>query len=191
MSGLVYTDYFIIFLVILLLFFYIKSIYAEVEYKKSSTDGELYLVRKNSNSQDAADYLADIANRLETIVKNYVAKYPDDKEAKLLFENFNKKNISESSPHSGYTSYSINKGERIVLCIRQTDDSFVDKNLVMYVGIHELAHLGNETVGHDENFWALMKYLLDEAVDIGLYKVVDYSKDPQPYCGITVSHSIV
>jgi predicted metal-dependent hydrolase len=186
-----FTDFFIIFIVIIILFFYIKGIYAEVEYKKSTEDGELYLVRKIKNSQEAANYLSDIANRLENVVKHYVSKYPDNKESKLLFENFNKKNCSESSFQSGYTSYSVNKGERIVLCIRQKDDTFVDKNVVMYVGIHELAHLGTISIGHESEFWNLMKKLLEEAVLIGEYKVVDYSKNPTPYCGITISHSVI
>ena len=173
------------------MFFYIKNFYAEVEYKKSSTDGEMYLVRKVSDSQEAANYLSDIADRLEKIVKHYVAKHPDSKEAKFLFENFNKKNISESSPHSGYTSYSVNKGERIVLCIRQKDDTFVDKNVIMYVGVHELAHLGTESIGHEPEFWDFFKELLEDAVSIGLYTKVDYSKNPIPYCGMKISHSII
>lgn len=189
-SNISFTDYFIIFIVVILLFFYIKGIYAEVEYKKAD-DGQLYLVRKISNSQQAADYLADIGNRLENIVKHYLAKYPDSEDAKLLFENFNKHAISEGTSTSGYTSYSVNKGERIVLCIRQDDDTFVDKNVTMYVGIHELAHLACSELNHTDLFWQIMKKLLKEAVEIGEYKVVDYAKNPVKYCGITISHSII
>ena len=162
-----------------------------MEYKKSAKDGQMYLVRKVGNSQDAAEYLADIANRLESLIKQYVAKYPQSEESKRLFENFDKHNISEGSVESGYTSYSVNKGERIVLCIRQKDDSFVDKNIVMYVAIHELAHLGLKSIGHGPEFWDFFKKLLLEAVEFGLYTKVDYSTNPQPYCGIKITHSVI
>lgn len=189
---LTFVDYFMIFFVIVILFFYIKGIYAEVEYKKSSQDGQQYLVRKMSNSQEAANYLADIASKLESLTTHYLAKYPDKPEAKRLFENFNKKNISESSPDSGYTSYSVNKGERIVLCIRQKDtNAFVDKNVIMYVAIHELAHLGTESIGHEPEFWTFFKDILNEAVEQGLYNKVDYSKENKDYCGIKITHSVI
>lgn len=185
-----FNDYFVIFFVVILLFFYLKNMYAEVEYKKSK-DGHTYLVRRVGNSQEAAEYLADIADRLEKIIKHYVAKHPDSKEGKRLYENFNKNNISEGSVESGYTSYSVNKGERIVLCIRQKDNSFVDKNIVMYVAIHELAHLGDGNVGHNESFWNFFRKLLLEAVEIGMYTKTDYSSNPQPYCGIQITHSVI
>lgn len=188
-----FIDFFVIFTVILILFFYIKNYYAEVTYVKSTIDGREYLVRKLADSQQAADMLAGIGNDLQKLVKHLAAKYPDKEEMKRLYENFNPNNISEGSSQSGYTSYSVNKGERIILCIRQKDsqDSFVDKNVVMYVAIHELSHLATKSIGHDQNFWDNFKFILQEAVDIGIYTKVDYSQHPAPYCGIKVTNSVI
>jgi hypothetical protein len=188
-----FLDFFIIFVIIIILFFYIKSYYAEVIYVKSKIDGRNYLVRKLPDRQAAADYLASVNADLQKLVKHVTAKYPDEPRIKRLFENFNPDNISEGSPSSGYTSYSVNKGERIVLCIRQKDaeDSFVDRNVLSYVYFHELNHLATLSVGHDQEFWDNFKFLLNEAMSLGLYKKVDFANNPQPYCGISITSSIV
>ena len=188
-----FLDIFIIVVIIIILVFYIKSHYAEVAYVKSNVDGRKYLVRRLHDRQEAADRIASINKDLQTLVKHLGAKYPDKPEVKMLFRNFNPNNVSEGSAQSGYTSYSVNKGERIILCIRQKDnkDTFADRNVVMYVAIHELAHLATKSIGHDKDFWDNFKFMLQEAIDIGIYTRVDYSVKPAPYCGITVTSSIL
>jgi predicted metal-dependent hydrolase len=190
---LTFLDFFIMFIVVVILFLYIKNYYAEVTYVKSTTDGRNYLVRKLPDRQQAADMLASINKDLHKLVKHLAAKYPDKDTVKRLFENFNPNNISEGSAQSGYTSYSVNKGERIILCIRQKDsqDTFVDKNVVMYVAIHELAHLATESIGHDQSFWNNFKFIIKEAIDIGIYKKVDFVNKPTAYCGIKITSSVI
>ena len=190
---LTFLDCFIMFIGIIMLFFYIKSYYGEVEFVKSKKDSQYYLVRKLPDKQQAADLISSLADDLDKLVKHMVAKYPDNPDVKRLYKNFNKNNISEGSPDSGYTSYSVNKGEKIVLCVRQKDEkqSFVERNVLMYVSVHELAHLMTEDIGHTPTFWSNFKFLLTEAVEIKLYKKVDYSKQPAPFCGIKVSSSVI
>jgi hypothetical protein len=188
-----FLDFFIIFIIVITLFFYIKNYYAEVIYVKSNVDGRNYLVRKLPDRQKAADYLASVNADLQKLTKHVTAKYPDKPCVKRLFENFNPNNISEGSAESGYTSYSVNKGERMILCIRQKDaeDSFVDPNVIRYVSIHEISHLATSSIGHDQEFWDNFKFMLTEAMSIGLYKKVDFASSPTPYCGIHITSSIV
>lgn len=188
-----FLDFFIIFVIITILFMYIKNYYAEVTYIKSKIDNRNYLVRKLPDSQQAADLLAQINIDLQKLVKHLMATYPSDNNIVRLYKNFNPDNISEGSPYSGYTSYSVNKGERIILCIRQNDEkgTFVDKNVAMYVSTHELAHLATESIGHEPEFWTNFKFILQEAVNIGIYTKVDFAKDPQPFCGIKVTSSVI
>jgi len=188
-----FLDFFIIFIIVIILFFYIKNYYAEVIYVKSNVDGRNYLVRKLPDRQKAADYLASVNADLQKLTKHVTAKYPDKPCVKRLFENFNPNNISEGSAESGYTSYSVNKGERMILCIRQKDaeDSFVDPNVIRYVAFHEISHLATSSIGHDQEFWDNFKFMLTEAISIGLYKKVDFASSPHAYCGIRITSSIV
>jgi hypothetical protein len=189
---LTFLDIFIIFVVIIIIFLYIKRYYGEVAYVRSNIDNKKYLVRKLPDSQEAADLLAKINIDLSKLVKFLMANYPDDPRVKLLYQNYNPDNISEGTPEHGYTSYSINKGEKLILCIRQKDtDELVDKNTILYVAIHELGHLMTDEIGHTPKFWENFKWILNQAVDQGIYKKVDYKKSPKPYCGIKLTSSVI
>ncbi len=176
---------------VLILFMYVRRYYSEVEYMTSTVDGKDYLVRKLPDSQEAANKLANLGKRLQYLINHMMATFPDNSDVIRLYQRYNPEAISEGGMENGYTSYSVNKGERIVMCIRQTDGTFVDDNVVLYVAIHELAHIMTIEVGHTDTFWANFKFLLREAINIALYERVDYKKKPNPYCGIQISSSII
>ena len=46
-----------------------------------------------------------------------------------------------------------------------------------------MAHVMTDEVGHTPKFWDNMKYLLEQAHELGFYTPEDYSKNPQMYCG--------
>jgi predicted metal-dependent hydrolase len=187
-----FLDYFIIFVLIIIVVFYIKKYYGEVEYVKSSVNGETYLVRKLPNKHKAADMLAQLSEDCKTLIKHLVAKYPDNEDVLRLYGNFGHKDMSEGSPESGYTSYSVNK-DTIVLCLRQKENpaEFADTNVIRYVLYHELGHLMTASIGHTKEFWDNFKFILKEAVEIGVYQKIDYAKQPMPYCGIKVTSSVI
>lgn len=186
-----FVEVFIIFVMILIMFMFIKNKYSEVEYFKSDIDARFYLVRKLPDMDQAADFLANINMDLIKLVRHMIAKYPNNKDVVQLYNNYNPTAVSEGSPDSGYTSYSINKGEKIVLCIRQKNKSFVDKNVVMYVAIHELAHAMTSEIGHTALFWNNFKLLLENAIEINIYTKQDFNNTPEEYCGIQINNSII
>lgn len=163
----------------------------EVSYVKSDIDNNEYLVRNRDNKQQAADLLAKVRLKLEKIISSMKQKYPNDKSVLRMSKKFNPDNISESGKSSQYTSYSVNKGEKIVFCIRQKDEdeTLVEENTITFVSIHELAHIMTKSIGHTEEFWNNFKRLLKEAIDLGLYNREDYQSNPKEYCGIKVTDS--
>lgn len=183
------TEIFVIFVMTIIIIMCIQNHYSEVEYVTSRVDGRKYLVCKLPQKQKAADYLADINGKLIVLIRHIISKY-NTVEAQQLYRNYNPEYLSEGSYTSGFTSFTVNK-VKLVLCIRQKDNSFVDKNTIMYVAIHELAHMATPEQGHTENFWKNFRWLLDEAMKLGLYTKVDFDKKPQDYCGIKISSSIV
>lgn len=116
-----------------------------------------------------------------------------------LIKNYESENISEISPlnSKGNTSYTENK-KHLVLCLRkkQADNNGLynlhDINTMMFVVIHELAHMMNNGFGHTDGprgFWALFRFMLENAVEAGIYIPVDYSKHPIVYCGLLLSYN--
>jgi hypothetical protein len=71
------------------------------------------------------------------------------------------------------------------LCIRENnkDRSFHDYNSLCFVIIHEMAHIASVSEGHNFEFITNFKFLLKEAVEMGYYNPIDYSKNPFLYCG--------
>ena len=163
----------------------------EVTSVKSSIDNNEYLVRNRDDKQEAADMLAKIRQKLEELIASMKQKYPNDEAVMRMSNKFNPDNISESGKSSQYTSYSVNKGEKIVFCIRQKDqnESFVDMNTITFVSIHELAHVMSKSVGHTDEFWDNFKRLLHEAINMGIYNKENYTENPKEYCGIKVTDS--
>jgi hypothetical protein len=189
---LTYVEIFIITLILLMLFMYIYNAYfSEVEYFQSEIDNRKYLVRSLPDKETAANMLAEINRDLMALIKHMKDKYPDNVDVNRMYDNYNPNAISEGSPDSGYTSYSVNKGEKLVICIRNSDNSFVDKNVVMYPALHELGHIMTSEIGHTKMFWDNFKFILKEAIEIGIYKKIDFQENPTPYCGITIKSSVI
>ena len=156
-----------------------------ITYIKTDVDKESF--NKNGNkSKDLIDGQDGGSSEKQTLEHNMKMKLKEDIER--LVSNFNSNAFSETTPDSKYTSYSVNKGQSIVMCVRsKQDDKLVKENIMTFVAIHELGHLMTKTIGHDPEFWNNMRLLLKIAIDNGLYKNVDFNKKPEPYCGITIS----
>ena len=176
---------------ILAFFLHYESKYSELIYVKSSVDDRSYLVRNLPDKQKAADLLGNVRKNLDTIA-NYLKKNDNDKERlKRLEKNYRPNNLSEAIPKANYTSYSVNKGEKIVFCIRSKNDkeTLEDINTVMFVAIHELAHVITKSVGHTSEFWNNMKFILKKAIKLKVYKQHDYRNNPISYCGVEITDS--
>lgn len=185
-----FTETFVLIVMVIIVIGYIRQHYAEVDIVEAN-DKRKYIVRKMPNQKEAVERLARVNKDMHHLVRHMLAKFPQDESVLRLHDNYNPDAISEGGAEVGYTSYSVNKGEKIVLCIRQANGDFVDHNVIMYVAIHELAHLMTKEIGHPTVFWDNFKRLLQEAMALNLYTKVDFAASPTPYCGIKISSSVV
>ena len=87
-------------------------------------NGNTVMVRERFDKLESARLLDDLItsmyNLREILIKNKF-KYSDYKDSiDLLEKNFNKKRtrIYENKLNSNYTSYSVNKGEEFVFCLK-------------------------------------------------------------------------
>ena len=164
-------------------------------YVKSTIDGKDYLVQNDENKQESANLLAKCKNKMVKLCKILEKDCSSEKckeydIVKRLLRNFNSDKIMENIDKK-YTSYSLNKGEKIMLCIkmRDKDNNLVDENVLFFVACHELAHCACAEIGHTDKFWKIFKYILKKAEQNKLYIKQDYANNPQPYCGMTITSS--
>lgn len=185
-----FVSFFIVLICITIFYIYLEGKSLDVTFVKVNNE-DTFLVRNKDDKEEAAKLLSDIKNNLQKIVDKVVEdKEADQEDIDRLKKNFRPKNISESSPGNKYTSYSINKGEKIVFCIRsKVDDKLEDLNTMMFVAIHELAHLMTKSIGHEPEFWNNMKYLLTVGKKIGVYKKQDFKNNPVDYCGTKITNT--
>lgn len=80
-------------------------------------------------------------------------------------------------------SYTINKS-KVYLCLRDQSKAYYSMNMLMYVSIHELAHVICDEIGHTPKFHKIFSELLDKAVVLGIYD----PSEPlvQDYCDFEV-----
>ena len=178
-----------VFITIIILKIYNESDMFQLKYIVSDIDGNKYCVRERNKLELVADLLAKVTNNMKTLVLHMKKNYPERKNIQRLVNNFNPKQIYETLPTSSYTAYSENKGEKLAFCTTTTKkgNKLIDENTLTFVAIHELSHLATKSVGHTEEFWSNFKFLLKEAKKEGIYNPIDYKKNPQPYCGMTIT----
>lgn len=164
---------------------------------KAEKDGQAYLVQDLPNKKEAVEMLATIKGNMDKVAAFYAQEeFVSDPTAKNLVERYNPHSIMENSMTSHDTSYSENKGEKIVICLRDKTNPpgypLVDLNTVMFVVLHEMAHLMTtelSTGKHTPEFWANFRRLLQDASQIGVYHPVNYAHSPVAYCGMEITDS--
>lgn len=190
-----YIDVIIIIILIVFSMYYVKENFIEVSYVRSTIDGKQYLVQNRKNAVEAANLLANINKNLLKLISILKEKYSDDERTKRIIKNYDSESITEGTGEENYTSYSINKGEKIVFCITLRNDTdntkLMDLNTMLYVAIHELGHLGTKEIGHDNVFWKNFKWLLKIAEKEGIYEYENYKLNPKKYCGIIINTNIL
>lgn len=187
---------FCIILILILVIYYKKYSIKSVQVK-STIDNNFYTVRDLNDKQNVADTLAYIRIKVHNLIFHMLETSP--KKYKSYIEELNRKfdsvSISENIYDFYYTSYSVNKGEQLVFCMRSRKNSAKDKthdiNLMMYVVLHEISHIACPEYGHTQMFKDIFKFITQNAIAMGIYTPIDFKNIPTEYCGMTITDSIV
>ncbi len=173
-------------------YMYYQDKTSDLTYVTSRIDNTRYLVRNLPDKQNACDMLAKIKQNMIILCNHLLKTYPSDENIDRLKRKFDPSQITETSRGEKNTSYTINKGEKIVLCLRARDgnERLERENTMMFVSLHELAHIMTKSIGHDnDEFWSNFKFILTNATELGIYKNVDYRQEPEEYCGMMITDS--
>jgi hypothetical protein len=197
-----------VFILITLIYIIYIFLYDEKQFVKSSYDNKIYIIHRKNKSpeflQESANMLAKINERIELLISHLNRSYSNNPKYFFIkfLDRYNNGSthsiLSEASIDNRYTTYTLNK-EEIHICLRtrNSNDSLYDINLLMYVLLHELAHLINYSknnipiIGHGDEFLNIFEFLVKEAIKIGIYKYENYNIFPKEYCNMTLDSSIV
>lgn len=82
--------------------------------------------------------------------------------------------------YEGNKSYTVNK-RRVYICLKDENGRYYPRNMLVYVILHEYAHILCDEVGHTPKFFDIFHQLLKRAESVELYD----SRIPpiKNYCG--------
>lgn len=102
----------------------------------------------------------------------FPSKFTIRKKFTGILSSLNNRDImSEIDLFEGDKSFTINK-RKIYLCLKDrglTGEVFYDYNSLIFVCLHEIAHVLCDEIGHTEKFLQIFEELLKHASDLGLY----------------------
>jgi hypothetical protein len=196
-----------ILLIVLIIYFIYKGlfIFNENKYVRSQTDNNLYIIRRghtksNEYLQQSANILGTINLRILKLIEHFNKIKSDNNSYWIdkLYSRYNHSILSEAAIDERYTTFTINKND-MHICLRTRDDSetLYDINILMYVILHELAHLcnfdrnGKAIQGHGREFKIIFKSLVEESINIGIYDYQNYNEKPVEYCGLIINSNIL
>jgi len=165
---------------------------------RANFNGETFDVQEHPDKETAVELLKKLRDNLLIIAQKSLERATSENNAdyqKYITKIVNKLNgvlIREVEKDSPYTSYSVNKGEELVFCLRNKKTHvFYDYNKILYVAVHEIAHIGCPEIGHTKLFFELNRYLLETAKRNDMYTFIDYNKTPEEYCGIQIFTNVL
>lgn len=185
----IYTAIIIVILT-LCFFIYFKKSDFELKCIVSDVNGNVFCVRDRRKIKEAADLLAKITDKASQLVDYLNNKYPEKELVQRLVKGFNPETIKETLPNSSHTAYTENKKD-MYFCLNvkrnQNESELIDEHTLMFVTIHEMAHICSKGIGHKSEFWENFRFLLEEAKLAGIHEPVDYSKNPKEYCSTKIN----
>jgi len=162
---------------------------------KSQRDGRDYKVQNLPDKQEACEMMSLLCGKIDKLIQHYKndPSAMSDHRVKIMVERFNVDHFSENDINASSTSYSENKGDKIVICMRHKRPPYqlIDENTMTYVILHEMAHLMTTTIGHTPEFWTNFRRILLDASSVGIYSLTNYAKSPVSYCGMEITDSPV
>lgn len=144
-------------------------------------EGFTFKVMKTTDSVQAAELLGEMNRRVLRLIDYLQTR--DPAKHLILKEEYDVDDFVENIDET----FVIGKGVKIHLCVRHPNHKFYTINQLMFVVLHELAHMVTPSYYHTPAFWMNFIQLLHFASETGVYQLEDYSKTPFVYCNnITV-----
>ena len=75
------------------------------------------------------------------------------------------------------------------MCLRQRNEKeqLVDENIIVFVALHEMSHVGTSSIGHTPEFWNNFAWVLQQAEELKIYAYTDFAAHPVEYCGVHIT----
>jgi len=135
-------------------------------------------------SDDGEKKLQELDNRIKTLQRYLNDHFPNQPEVQRFNQRYSIEILNENKSET----FTLNKRQSMHLCLYDKENKkFYETNDLMFVTLHELAHIMNESWNHTQEFWDLNRWLLTQANAAGVYRPTNYESKPVKYCNTVIS----
>lgn len=186
---------FILFSILLCIFMYLQQYYSG--HTRYTYNGQVFYI-KNTYSEKTKKQIAEILHELKKRSNSLVQcvekekNYKNHYGCKRLIHEYKNTVLQEIEPtyyKKAIYAYNVNKGDEIHLCIKEPGGDYNTVNEMMFVLMHEMAHIMTKKYDHNEEFWENFRILIKIATQNNLYINHNYGETPKKYCGNVLTHN--
>jgi len=169
---------------VILVFVYVIAKKKPVTRVVSTVDGKSREVLDTVNCAAAADMMATLEKKVRDLLDKSEGVVPGDKRFANIRARWSGRLVEIDGTDN--IAYSMDKRD-VSICVRRKDGGVENYNDLMFVLLHELSHIANDTYGHDDTFWKTFKFVLEVADATGVYTFQDYGRKSVSVCGKEIS----
>lgn len=134
-------------------------------------------------------FLMEFLRHLRRKYTKHEAGRPRESALRIL-RNYNPERLIESIADGKNTAYTINKGERMHMCVRNAENGGLHElEVCKFIVLHELAHIGNKLWGHNPDYWETFKWVLHESRNSGIYEPINFARNPTTWCSMKINYN--
>jgi hypothetical protein len=148
----------------------------------------------NPRTPDEHARLSELIRRGDLLVQYVEAnRYPSPDVARRIVQHWrvlrDNKRIGLTPESTDTPGFVVNKTTALQLCLTKdpAENDIDDLNMASFVLVHEISHLGAIEYEHGSEFMRVFRALLRAAVELKIWKYVNYKKTPQKYCNYLVN----
>lgn len=145
-----------------------------------------YEVLDSDNAKERAEFLHRLEKWAKSFLDDAQSSWPNDPRLRRIRTRWNGR-LNEVIDADD-AAFSRGKKSVFVCVWDKRSQRLESMRNARYILLHELAHVANETYGHDDAFWKTFAALLEMAEEVGAYEHSSHEPD-QTFCGHRIGRS--
>lgn len=165
---------------------YLRSLLGGSKTLSYTVSEQPYEVLADDNAKERAEFLYRLEKWSCDFLDAALVRWKGDRRLRRIHSRWNRRLNEVIDAEDA----AFSKGKKaIFVCVWDKRSKKLESETnAKYILLHELAHVANETYGHDEAFWANFAAILEMAEVVGAYRHTEHEPE-QTYCGHRIGRS--
>lgn len=165
---------------------YLRTLFGGKEKLVYTVSEKPYEVLADDHAKERAEFLYRLEKWACEFLDAALARWGDDRRLRRIDARWNRR-LNEVLDGD---DAAFSRGKKaLFVCVWDKRSQRLESDAnARYILLHELAHIANETYGHDAAFWSTFAALLEMAEDLGAYAHAEHEPE-KTFCGHRIGRS--